>query len=297
MNEKVRGDHRNEAPQWLVFAMAVFPPLSLVVALLVYFAQVRESAYARALGFNSSLLEEASIPAYLVDSAGAVFFPLLVAVIGLLAWLVVDVVLRRWARAPTHVQVISRVSWVLPLSGTILVLASLLIRKLSSAAQPYISLALPFLFTLAVLAAAYGASLRRLIAQDASREGHSSHRWAINGLTGLLVTLLLFWGVDGFAQAVGRGHAQRVIEKPNQYTRSIVLYSAQDLHLDPPTVTKQKLPGDDQSAYGYRYEGLRLVLVNDDHYFLIGKTWRSRNGTIIALPRDGVRIEFPRGTA
>jgi len=177
----------------------------------------------------------------------------------------------------------------------VLVLVTLLVRAIFPVAQPYVSLALPFLLALAVLTAAYGASLFRLADQKASGEDDGSRRWATNALIGLLVSLLLFWGVDGFAQVVGRGLAERIKEQPHLYTQPVLLYSTQDLHLDPVTATHQELSGEEHSAYRYRYEGLRLIFVNGDQYFLIGQTWRSRGGTLIVLPRNGIRIEFPRG--
>ncbi|MDQ3886518.1 MAG: hypothetical protein M3308_05800 [Actinomycetota bacterium] len=273
--------------------MTVLSPLSLIVALLVYFAQVRESAYARTLGFNPSLLEEKPISTYLIGSVEAVFFPLLVAVIGLLLWLWLDRLLRQWVRDGLHLHLIFPVSWVLLGCGATLIMISLFVNAVSPVARPYVSLTLPFLLALAVLVAAYGASLRRLAARNATREEGVSHRQAINALTGLLVSLLLFWGVDGFAQVVGRGLAERIIEQPQRSTRTVLLYSTQDLNLDLATATE--LPGDENSTYRYRYEGLRLVLVDGDNYFLIGQNWGPRSGTLIVLPRDEIRIEFPRG--
>jgi len=294
-NEEVAGKRGGERPQWLDVAVTVLPPLSLITALLVYFGWERRIAYAAALGFDVGLLEEASIPGYLIRSVGTVFFPLLVTTVGLLLWLGVDRMLRRWARDRAHLLAISRASWILPVSGAILVLVILLVEAVFPVAQPYVSLVLPFLLALAVLTAVYGASLRRLADRKASGEDDNRRRWAINALIGLLVSLLLFWGMDGFAQVVGRGLAKRINEQPHRYTQPVLLYSAQDLHLDPATATHQELPGEEHSAYRYRYEGLRLVLVNGDQYFLIGRTWRSRGGTLIVLPRDGIRIEFPRG--
>ena len=296
MSEEVAGTRRDERPQWLDVAVTVLPPLSLVTALLVYFGWERRDAYAAALGFDVGLLEEASIPGYLIRSVGTVFFPLLVATVGLLLWLGVDRILRRWARDRAHLLAISRASWVLPVSGAVLVLVTLLVKAIFPVVQPYVSLALPFLLALAVLTAAYGVSLRRLADRKASGEDDGSRRWAINALTGLLVSLLLFWGVDDFAKVVGRGLAERINDQPHRYTHPILLYSTQDLHLDPATAAHQELPGEEHSAYRYRYEGLRLVFVDGDQYFLIGRTWRPRGGTLIVLPRDGVRIEFPRGS-
>jgi len=296
VSEEVESKRGDERPQWLDVAVTILPPLSLITALLVYFGWARRVAYAAELGFDVGLLEEASIPGYLIRSVGTVFIPLLVATVGLLLWLGVDRMLRRWARDRVHLLAISRASWVLPVSGALLVLVALLVKAASPVAQPYVSLALPFLLALVVLATTYGASLRRLADRKPSDGDDASRRWATNALIGLLVSLLLFWGVDGFAQVVGRGLGERINEQPYRYTQPVLLYSRQDLHLDPATATHQELPGEEHSAYRNRYEGLRLVFVNGDQYFLIDRNWRPRGGTLIVLPRDGIRIEFPRGS-
>ncbi|HEY6423322.1 MAG TPA: hypothetical protein VIY28_08795 [Pseudonocardiaceae bacterium] len=286
-----RGDER---PQWLDVAVTVLPPVSLITALLVYFAWVRRAEYARALRFDVGLME-GSILDYLLRSVDAVFLPLLIALVGFLLWLGVDGTVRRWARNGTHQRAVSRVSWALPVGGAALIGGTVLVGMVSSVAHPYVSVAWPFLAALAVLAAAYGASLRRLSDRKAGGEDSIGHRWAINAVVGLLVAMLLFEGMDGFAKVVGRGLAKRIIEQPNQYTQSVLLYSAQDLQLDSATATKQELPAGEHTAYHYRYEGLRLIFVDGGYFFLIGRTWRSRGGTLIVLPRDGLRIEFPRG--
>lgn len=296
MSEEKAGNPSDEQPQWLGVAVSVLSPLSLLTALLVYFGAVLRGAFAGALGFDIDLVEEPSILDYVLRSVQPVYFPLLVAVVGLLLWLWVDRILRRWARDRIHLRAISRVSRALPVSGAVLVLLTVLVARISPLANAYVSVIWPFLVALAVLAAAYGASLRHLADRSARGGAGAGRRWATNALTGLLVSLLLFWGMDGFAKVVGRGLAERIIEYPRQYTDPVLLYTAQDLQLDPAAATREPLPGGEHSAYHYRYHGLRLIFVDSDHYFLIGRTWRSRGGALIVLPRDGIRIEFPRGT-
>lgn len=276
-------------------AVTLLPPLSLITALLVYFAWVQRLAFAAALGFDAGLLEERSIPGYLLRSVGPVFLPLVVATIGVLLWLWIDPRLRRWVPSGRR-TVVSRATWALSVSGLVLVLSAWLVARLSPIAEPYVSVYMPFLLALAVLAGAYGASLRRVAGLGAGGRDDSGRRWAINALIALLVSLLLFAGVEGFAQVVGRGLAERVTDQPLRNTRPVLLYSAQDLHLDPAAATMQKLPGEEHSAYRYRYEGLRLIFVDGGRYFLIGRTWRPHTGTLIVLPPDEVRLEFLRGT-
>ncbi|MCA1704779.1 MAG: hypothetical protein LC808_16550 [Actinobacteria bacterium] len=212
-----RGDER---PQWLDVAVTVLPPLSLITALLVYFAWMRRIAFATALGLNEGLIEELSIQAYLLRSTW-MFFPLLVASIGLLLWLWADRVLRRWVCSSVRLQAVSRISWALLVSAVILVLGTVLVPMVSAVAKSYVLVAWPFVVALAVLVAAYGASLRHLAGQNAGNKNSVGRRWASKALIGLMVSLLLFAGMDNFAQVVGRGRAERIIEQPQRYTQPV----------------------------------------------------------------------------
>lgn len=195
-----------------------------------------------------------------------------------------------------HLQALSRISWALPVSAIIVVLSTVLIAMVSPTAKPYVLVFWPFVVALAVLGAVYGASLRHLTGRNTGDKDRVGRRWAINAVLGLLVSVLLFWGMDGFARVVGRGLAERIIQQPQLHTQLVLLYSAQDLQLDPAAAVRQELPGGEHTAYRYRYQGLRLAFFDGGRYFLVGQNWRPRGGTMIVLPSDGVRMEFPRGT-
>jgi hypothetical protein len=295
MSEDMADRPGNERPQWLDVVVTVLPPLSLITALLIYFAWVRRLAFATALGLNFDLLEEASILGYLLRSTGTVFFPLVVANLGLLLWLWIDQMLRRWARSRVHLQAISRICWVLPVGAAVLVLGTVLVSMISPVVKPFVVVFWPFVVALAVLTAAYGVSLRHLIHRKGGDQSSVGRRWAINAMIGLLVSLLLFEGMDSFARMEGRGLAERIIKQPQLSTQPVLLYSAQDLQLDPAAAVGHELPGGEHTAYRYRYQGLRLAFVDGGRYFLIGQNWRPRGGTVIILPQDGLRMEFPRG--
>jgi hypothetical protein len=293
MSEEVAGRREDERPQWLDVAVTVLPPLSLITALLVYFAWMRRVAFATALGLNDGLIGEASIQSYLLRST-YLFFPLLVASIGLLLWLCVDRMLRRWVGSRVHLHAVSLISWALQVGAVILVLGTVLIAMVVPATEPYVVVVWPFVVALAILTVAYGLSLRRLAAHKNAGQSGAGRRWAINAVIGLMVSLLLFAGMHNFAQVVGYGLAERIIEQPQRHTQPILLYSAQDLQLDPAAAVREELPGGEHAAYRYRYQGLRLAFVDGDRYFLIGQNWWPR-GPLIVLPQDGLRLEFPRG--
>ncbi len=288
MNEDTAG----ERPQWLAVAVTVLPPLSLITALLVYFAWMRRVAFATALGLNDGLIEEASIQGYLLRSTW-LFFPLLIASTGLLLWLWADGMLRRWVGSRVHLQAVSRISWALQVSAVILVLGTVLVAMIFPLTESYVAVVRPFVVALAILTAAYGLSLRRLAGHKSADHGGAGRRWAINAVIGLMVSLLLFAGMHNFAQVVGYGLGERIIEQPQRHTQAVLLYSAQDLQLDPAAAVREELPGGEHVAYRYRYQGLRLTFVDGDRYFLIGQNWWP-HGPLIVLPQDGLRLEFPR---
>lgn len=283
-------------PQWRDIALTAFPPVTLVVALLVYYAWVRRDAYAEQLGFDPGLLGETSIAGYLLRSVKAVWFPLVVALSGVLVWLLADRILRRWIADGTRVPALFCVRWALYGAAVALAASAELVPIIAPASGPYVDVAWPFLIALAVLALAYGRSLRGLTVRQRGARDSVGHRWAITTVTGILVALLLFDGMEGFAQVVGRGLAMRIITQPTGHTQPVLLYSARDLQLSPSTATTQPLPGTADPAYRYCYQGLRLVTVGGGNYFLIGRNWRSA-GPLIVLPQDGIRVEFLRNAA
>jgi hypothetical protein len=156
---------------------------------------------------------------------------------------------------------------------------------------------MPFLLAATVLAVGYGNSLRRAVrGRLPTRQNCALDQSWLAGtiLSGFLVALLLFAGVDGFAKVVGRGLAQQVIDDPAQYTRPVLLYSKNNLQLAPADATSIELANQGQESYRYRYEGLRLAFVDGGSFFLIPRTWRTPQGKLIILRQDDLRIEFTR---
>jgi hypothetical protein len=74
----------------------------------------------------------------------------------------------------------------------------------------------------------------------------------------------------------------------------VVVYSPAHLHVDAPGAREEPLPPD-QSAYKFRYVGLRLLEHTGGHYFLISDDWSPRYGVVVMLADDDpVRLEFVR---
>jgi hypothetical protein len=112
-------------------------------------------------------------------------------------------------------------------------------------------------------------------------------------LVGVLVTMSLFWAVADYAGAVGQQRA-KALAASLPYQPGVVLHSPQRLHIDAPGVVETELEGA-ESAYRYRYEGLRLLLHSNKKYFLLPADWTPQGGAVIVLPEgDAPRLDFVR---
>jgi hypothetical protein len=64
------------------------------------------------------------------------------------------------------------------------------------------------------------------------------------------------------------------------------------LNLTAPGVRETQCRNPD-TAYRYRYTGLKLILQSGGQYFLLPVQWRKADGTAVVLPRtDALRLEF-----
>ncbi|MFI8521681.1 hypothetical protein ACIGEZ_28285 [Streptomyces sp. NPDC085481] len=106
-----------------------------------------------------------------------------------------------------------------------------------------------------------------------------------------LVMLGLVWAAGDYAASVGTTRAQRftaaLAEQP-----STVVYSEHSLSISGPGVRETRC-GNDKAAYGYRYDGLVLILQSGNQYVLVPARWSRADGVALVLPRnDSVRLEF-----
>ncbi|WP_410597536.1 hypothetical protein [Amycolatopsis sp. lyj-23] len=111
----------------------------------------------------------------------------------------------------------------------------------------------------------------------------------------VLVSVGLFWAVADYSASVGVGRAIE-IEGTLAVPPETVLYSAKSLNLTAPGVRETTCRNPD-SAYHYRYTGLKLILQSGGQYFLLPVQWHKADGTAVVLPRtDALRLEFTPAT-
>jgi hypothetical protein len=263
---------------------AIGSPIALVTSLLFYFGWVRASVQARTLGYDTAILDW-SIQDYILRSILVLFLPLMVLLVlmllllGLHRRLVVPMVESpRLGGVSTWLPRGLRASWIFWALAAIAVL--LLDAPLSGAA-------LPLGFTFALLCAMYGDVLERRITGKARTSATAK------ALILVLLAFSVFWDVERLARVMGEGYAEQIIADPRQLL-SVTIYSPKSLEIRASGVVETKLGGA-ESAYRYRYDGLRLVQRSGDRYLLMGELWDSHSSRIIVVrDTDAIRMEFAR---
>jgi hypothetical protein len=152
---------------------------------------------------------------------------------------------------------------------------------------PLNGIIIPATVTVSLLCALYGDLLERRIT------GGTRTSSAATGLLLILLAFSVFWNTERLARVVGEGYADQIATNPRQLL-AVTVYSPKSLELDVPGVVETKL-GTAESAYRYRYDGLRLVQRSGDRYLLMSERWDPRSSRIIVLrDSDVIRLEFAR---
>ena len=268
----------------------VVAPTTLLTALAFYFGWVYTNARALYFGIDPSALGF-STQDYLLRSIEPIFLPLAVVLLVAVGLVWLHGRLLAWAASPGRpVAAVTRT--VVALGVVVFVLGA-------SGWLNHPILGTDFLITplglgLGPAAVLYGVRLHRRLHPSAA-SGPQPAAASPNALTGPLVFVLavmsLFAAVDDWAGAVGRGRAQQLAENLSQRP-AVVVYSKEQLHLVGPGVQAQSLAAEN-SAYLYRYGGLRLLVRSDGKYFLLPEGWTRSNGRAVILPdTKELRYEF-----
>jgi hypothetical protein len=108
------------------------------------------------------------------------------------------------------------------------------------------------------------------------------------------VVVMLFWGTSNYATLQGNELADRLI-RDLRLQNAVTVYSAKRLFLSGPGITETGLPGQN-SAYAFRYTGLRLLAHAGGRYFLVSDQWTPGRGAVMVLgEKEAVRLEFSQG--
>lgn len=110
-------------------------------------------------------------------------------------------------------------------------------------------------------------------------------------VTYLLVAFGLFWAAGDYSNGVGIREGARM-EASLSSRPTATVYSARSLNLRAAGV-REVVCGEADTAYRYRYTGLKLLLQSGGQYVFVQEDWRRSTGTSFVIPRsDALRLEF-----
>jgi hypothetical protein len=259
-------------------------PIAIATGLLFYFGWVRATVQAKRLGYDTAILDW-SIQDYILRSVNVLFVPLMALLVvallllGVHRLLVLPVVTSgRSGAVASWLPRALRASWLMWVAiGITLVVV----------AGPMSGAIIPATITLALLCALYGDLLERRVT------GTTRTSTAAAALLLILLAFSMFWNTERLARVVGEGYADQIVSNPRQLL-AVTVYSPKSLEIDVHGVVETKL-GTAESAYRYRYDGLRLVQRSGDRYLLMSERGDAGSSRIIVLrDSDTIRLEFAR---
>jgi hypothetical protein len=260
-------------------------PIAIATGLLFYFGWVRASVQARQLGYDTAILDW-TIQDYILRSVNVLFIPLMALLIValVLTWLHQRLVVPM-VESGRPAGVASRLPRALRASWLLWVPAGLALAVVSGSLSGFLVAAT---VTLALLCAVYAELLERRVS------GSSRTPPAAVALILVLLALSLFWDAERLANVMGEGYAAQITANPRRWLLAVTVYSPKSLEIDAHGVVETRL-GTSESAYRYRYDGLRLVQRSGDRYLLMSERWDARTSRIIVLrDTDAIRMEFAR---
>jgi hypothetical protein len=262
--------------------------VAVLTALLVYFGWVRIAEQSRQLGLDESLFR-VSTREYLLRSVRPVLILLISVAFAGLLWVVVDQWLaRRIAAKGTGDRAVRWTMRALLAAAVLIPLLTWLLRQVWPAAT-YV--AFPLTIAAGLLLVLYVVRLRQSWSVEAALP--ASRDLVLRACAGLLTGICLFNAAANYATVEGRRLARDFVASLAVQPR-VLVYSATHLHIDAPGADEEDLPPD-QSAYLFRYVGLRLLEYTNDTYFLVSDGWTPAYGVVVVLPDDGsVRVELVR---
>ncbi len=274
---------------------AVVGPTALITALLFYFGWAKAQAFSQYFGLDVSLFG-LSTQDYLLQSIRSVFIPLGLLLIGglILLW-THGVVIRQLELGP------QRRLW-RPMAGALALTggASFVLGLVKNADRYPSDLELvltPLSLMLGVALLSYAVLVERRRRQPEHRGVPvSTGPTTLPSLNVILVAMLiavgLVWVVANYAEVKGREEGEFVHEQL-EFQPGVVVYSAKRLHIGAPGVEEEMLDG--ESAYAFRYDGLKLLFHSNARYFLLPASWSPSNGvTVVLSENDSLRLEFVR---
>ncbi len=281
-------------PRVLKIVGSVVAPTTLLTALMYYFGRLEAAAYFWYLGTQVTVLD-LTVQDYLNNSVDGLIPPL-VAVAGtalLVLWV------QQLTLGAMSAEIRRRALRVLMPTAAVAGFVLVGLAIVDSVGRPVF----PATFlegrglslSIGVLLLAYAVRLLRLFIsqrpQWVPRRVPGAVTVAEWGAVFVIVSVGLFWAVGSYAITLGISRGQE-LETTLRSRTEVVAYSEKRLSLQAVGVREVPCQYPD-SAYRFRYDGLKLVQQSGNHYLLLPSAWTRTNGAAILLPRnDSVRLEF-----
>jgi len=275
---------------------AVIGPTALVTGLLFYFGWARAQSQAQYLGLDVSLFGF-STQDYVLQSTYSVLFPLGLLLIGGLALLWLHSLVSGFVDRSPNLPVWPWAEGAAAAVGLIMFVIGLSANSDMHPSNTKVLLT-PLFLTFGVGLTAYAVLVhRRRRSVKAGREGRPTVARGVPLLSVILVSMLiatgLVWMVANYAEIKGR-ELGRFLVSQLAYQPGVVVYSPKRLQIDAAGVV-EKAYSEPDSAYAFRYSGLKLLFRSNGRYFLVPESWSLDGGATIVLPdSETLRLEFIR---
>jgi hypothetical protein len=267
---------RDETPhrygQALQGVSAIIAPATLLTGIAFYFGWQRLRAYDGYFGLNSAAVGY-STRDYVLNSLNALFLPVIVVLLGLMALAFAHAYVGHVHRRGADPARLRRVSEACLVGGGLMVLVGAI--GAFGAFPFHVPYLISTLFPAAgVLLIAHGVDLHARLRGDPPLP--------VGGrvLVALFVAVCLFWAAGLYAGTVGREQAARAAGHLGELPGVSILGSS-DLGLPNgvPSSTASSTGGSSEI-----YTGLRLLALSSGTMFLLPQNWTSTHGTLYAVP-------------
>lgn len=276
---------------------AIVAPTTLLTSLLFFFGWSRAYWFYDYFGVHSTLLGLTSQD-YVQQSLDGLFVPLTIVACVVLVALWIHTVLRSRLAAGASPRLLRVLLPALAAVGLVLTAAGLWSVVATTVLNRYLAAA-PISLAVGVVLLVYAGHLWRSTRAGGDGAAPPRAAWlAVAEWAGVfvLVGLSMFWAANDYSAAVGRSRARQFVAELPIYP-SAVVYSERSLNLRAPGVREVRCQ-DQEAAYRFRYDGLKLVLQSGDQYLFLPETWTPADGVAILMPRnDTLRLEFTPASA
>lgn len=258
-------------------------PLTMITALLLYFGWARSDAQSRWMGIEVSLFRFTTQD-YVLRSISTLYLPILASAVIGIVWLAAHRAVTDKIERDGMTDAIRVICRVTMLGGLGIAILGVVLPAFTRTWEPG-TVVWPLMIAIGTALAVYGRHLSRR-GQERTQPRNAIARppdVLEVVLVGIVIAAAMFWAVQGYADIVGRGYAQRYEASVSSLPRATAV-SESPLGIDSPVVRTEEITTGPKTLY--RTTGLRLLAESGGRLFLMTEGWTVQNGSIIVLDED-----------